>query len=198
MNMNKTIEYYDQNAQEYASKTMHADMHYAYERFLFNTFKGAEILDLGCGAGRDILYFQKQGMKVHAQDASAQLALIASKNTGIQVEVKDIRDIDAKDQYDAIWACASLLHLPFKELEEVLPKLLQAIHKEGIIYMSFKYGEFEGERDGRYYTDMTIEKACEWITQCKDALLLECWKSHDTMQRDTIWLNLIVRKVSTQ
>lgn len=196
--MNKTIEYYNQNAEEYAKKTLDVDMHYAYERFCFNTLKDAEILDLGCGSGRDAAYFKSKGMKVHAMDASEQLALIASKNTGIDVEVKDIRDLDASEEYDAIWACASLLHLTMQEMEAVLPKLMQALRLEGIIYMSFKYGEFEGMRDDRYYTDMTVEKACAWITQCKDALLLECWKSRDNMQRDTVWLNLIVRKVSTQ
>lgn len=194
--MNKTIEYYDQNAEEYASKTFNADMHYAYERFCFNTFKDAKILDLGCGSGRDSLYFLRQGMQVHAIDASQELAQIASFHTGIDVQVKDIRDFDENDQYDAIWACASLLHLSMQELEDVFPKLIQALHLEGIIYMSFKYGEFEGIREGRYYTDMTIEKACAWITQCKGALLLECWKSHDRLNRDTTWLNLIVRKVS--
>ena len=59
------------------------------------------------------------------------------------------------EKYDGIWACASILHLPKKELKEVFKKMLTALKPGGRIYTSFKYGEYEGERNGRYFTDFT-------------------------------------------
>lgn len=57
-------------------------------------------------------------------------------------------ELDAKEQYDGIWACSSILHLPKDSLKVVLKKMIVALKAHGIIYISFKYGAFEGERKG--------------------------------------------------
>lgn len=193
---NRTLEWYEKNASEYCQKTREADMHYAYQRFLEDTFKGAEILDLGCGSGRDTKYFLSEGMKVSACDGSPAMVSEAEQYTGIPVACMKFQEFNAENQYDGIWASASLLHLPYEQLQDVFGKMMKAIHKEGIIYMSFRYGTFEGDRDGRWYTDLDINKAAELILPHREALLLECWKSHDSLNRDLLWLNLIVRKVT--
>lgn len=196
MTENKTLEWYEENASGYCKKTVNADLHYAYQRFTEDTFPKAEILDFGCGSGRDIKYFLSQGMKVSACDGSPAMVKEAAEYTGIPVTCMKFQELSAEDQYDGIWACASLLHLPYAELDDVFGKMMKAIHKEGIIYMNFRYGTFEGYRDNRWYTDLDINKAAELILPHRDALLLECWKSHDTLNRDLLWLNLIVRKVT--
>lgn len=196
MKDNTTLAWYEQNAPEYVQKTRDADMHYAYQRFLEDTVDHAEILDFGCGSGRDTKYFLSREMKVHACDGSPAMVKEASAYTGIPVTCMKFEDLTETDRYDGIWACASLLHLPYEELDIVFGKMMQAVHKEGILYMNFKYGTFEGYRDGRWYTDMDIDKAARLILPHRDALLLECWKSHDTLNRDQLWLNLIVRKVT--
>lgn len=196
MEDNTTLAWYEKNASAYAQKTRDADMHYAYQRFQEDTIDHAEILDFGCGSGRDTKYFLSLGMKVDAWDGSSAMVKEASAYTGIPVKCMRFDELHEMNRYDGIWACASLLHLPYEELDDVFGRMLKAVHKEGIIYMNFKYGTEEGYRDGRWYTDMDINKAARLILPHRDALLLECWKSHDTLNRDQLWLNLIVRKVT--
>lgn len=196
MKDNRTLNWYDQNASDYVRKTRNTDMHYACQRFLEDTFTGAEILDFGCGSGRDTKFFLSKGMKMTAWDGSPAIVREACAYTGISVVNRTFQDLNETERYDGIWACASVLHLPYEDLKEVFTKMMAAIRKEGIIYMNFKYGTFEGYRDDRWYTDMNIEKAADLILPHRDALLLECWKSHDALDRNQDWLNLIVRKVT--
>ena len=192
----RTLTWYENNAPDYVKRTRNTDMHYAYQRFLDDTFQGAEILDFGCGSGRDTKYFLEKGMQVTACDGSSAIVKEASAYTGIPVSCMKFNELNADNQYDGIWACASLLHLQYEDLKDVFGRMLKAIRKEGIIFMSFRYGTFEGYRDERWYTDLDIEKAADLILPHRDALLLECWKSHDAENRDFSWLNLIVRKVT--
>ena len=70
------------------------------------------ILDFGCGSGRDTKAFLDAGFRVDATDGSAELCALASSYTGIRVRQMLFNELDAVDQYDGIWACASILHLP--------------------------------------------------------------------------------------
>ena len=153
--MDKTLNYYNENAQSFASGTVSVEFTEMQDRFLEKLDPGAYILDFGCGAGRDTKYFLSQGYRVDAIDGSEQLCQIASDHTGIKVRQMLFQELEANEKYDGIWACASILHLPKKELKEVLKKMLTALKNDGWIYTSFKYGEYEGNRNGRYFTDFT-------------------------------------------
>lgn len=100
------------------------------------------------------------------------------------------------EKYDGIWACASILHLTHNELKEVLKKILLALKKEGIVYLSFKYGTFEGERRGRYFLDMTEEAFAELLNETGGFDIEEKWITGDVRPErgDERWLNLILRK----
>ena len=87
-------------------------------------------------------------MRVDATDGSETLCRLASEYTGIVVRQMLFEELDAKEQYDGIWACSSILHLPKDSLKVVLKKMIVALKAHGIIYISFKYGTFEGERKG--------------------------------------------------
>ena len=65
------------------------------------------------------------------------------------------QELREKEKYDGIWACASVLHVPKIELANILQKMCNAVKTDGIIYTSFKYGDFEGERSGRFFSDFT-------------------------------------------
>ena len=75
--------------------------------------------------------------------------------TGIQVHQMLFQELQEKEMYDGIWACASVLHVPKIELANILQKMCNAVKVGGIIYTSFKYGNFEGERSGRFFCDFT-------------------------------------------
>ena len=64
-------------------------------------------------------------------------------------------ELSIVNKYDGIWACSSILHLSLDDLVDVFKRMSKALKDEGIIYTSFKYGDFSGERNGRFFTDMT-------------------------------------------
>ena len=104
--------------------------------------------------------------------------------------------MEQTEQYDGIWACSSILHLPLDELKEVMRKMVIALKNNGTIYTSFKYGTFEGERNGRYFTDMTEATFAGFIKQIENVTIEEQWISLDVRPKreDEKWLNLILRK----
>ena len=158
-----TLDYYNKNAKKFITGTISVDFGIVQNRFLDKLHPGAEILDYGCGSGRDTKYFLEQGCKVTAIDGSQALCKLASEYTGIPVKHMLFRDLDEKEAYDGIWACSSILHVPANELQDIIKKMANALRAHGIIYTSFKYETFEGERNGRYFTDMTEETFAKLI-----------------------------------
>ena len=196
MDMDITKQYYKEKSQEFFDSTVIADVSPLHERFLKYLSAGAHILDLGCGSGRDTKVFLDRGYFVDAVDGSEELCALASEYTGIEVKCQDFMTINCKDQYDAIWACASLLHIPSTQLPSLFGKLCDALHADGIFYMSFKYGDFEGERDERFFNDMTSEKFRPVLDRVSGLKLVEEWESEDIRRGNNVhWYNAIVRKV---
>ena len=154
------------------------------------------ILDFGCGSGWDTRAFLSDGFRVEALDGSEELCRIAEQYCGIPVRQMHFQDFSEKNRYDGIWACASILHLSMEELEAVFLKMADALRFHGIIYASFKYGEFEGERNGRYFTDMTERRLEELLKSVPHLRLEEAWLTTDVRPgRDAEkWLNVILRK----
>lgn len=192
----KTLDYYNQNADAFAAGTISVDFKQKQDKFIGRLQAGDYILDFGCGSGRDTKYFLESGMKVDATDGSEELCKIASKYTGIKVRQMLFQELDEYEKYDGIWACSSILHLPKNELKQVLIKMAAALNAGGIIYTSFKYGNYEGERNGRYFTDFTIDSFADFIQDVKHLKLIECWITGDVRlgRGEEKWLNLILQR----
>lgn len=195
---NKTLDYYNQNVTTFIADTISVDLKDTQNKFI-NALPGDKILDLGCGSGRDTKYFLEIGLKVTAVDGSEELCKRASDYLGIPVYHMLFQELDLEDEYNGIWACSSILHLPKDELRTVFYKMVTALKSSGVIYTSFKYGEFEGERNGRYFTDFTIELFNEFIKNILDLKIEEQWITEDVRpgRRDEKWLNLLLRKMDT-
>ena len=105
-------------------------------------------------------------------------------------------ELDEIDTYDGIWACSSILHLPKNELLLVIRKMCNALKDTGVIYTSFKYGDFEGVRNGRYFTDFNEDSFKEFIAGIPELTIEDHWITGDVRPRrgDERWLNLILRK----
>ncbi len=105
-------------------------------------------------------------------------------------------ELNEYEKYDGIWACSSILHLPKDEFKAVLQKMANALKQNGVIYTSFKYGEFEGERNGRYFTDFTLESFKDYMQDMGTLQIEEYWITGDVRcgRGDEKWLNLILRK----
>ena len=192
---NKTIDYYNQHAETFVHGTVSVDFKEVQDKFL-RLLAGKRVLDFGCGSGRDTKYFIERGLDVVAIDGSEELCKSASAYTGIQVKHMLFQNLDEVDCYDGIWACSSILHLPKDELKIVIKKMSRALKAQGIIYTSFKYGNFEGERNGRFFTDFTLEMFKEFIKDVKDIVIEEYWITGDVRpgREEEKWLNLVLRK----
>ena len=191
-----TLKYYSQHAQEFVSGTVQVDFKTTQERFLRYLKPKASILDFGCGSGRDSRYFAERGFAVTAVDGCAELVEIASSYTGLNVKQMLFQELSEVCAYDGIWACASILHLPKAELVAVLKKLEAALKPEGYLYVSFKYGDFEGLRNGRYFTDMTEKSFEALLAEVSGLKLVDEWVSGDVREgrSEEKWLNVILRK----
>ena len=195
--MNTTINYYNLNAKNFIENTQNADMHLAQETFLQLLPGSASILDFGCGSGRDTKYFLEKGYRVEATDGSSELCKLASAFTEIEVKEMLFQDLDASGKYEGIWACSSILHLSKKELLPVIRRMCDALKDNGVIYTSFKYGDFEGERNGRYFTDFTEDTFDKFIKVIPELTIEEAWSTSDVRpgRGEEKWLNLILRKI---
>ena len=195
--MNTTINYYNLNAKNFIENTQNADMHLAQEKFLQLLPGSASILDFGCGSGRDTKYFLEKGYQVAATDGSAELCRLAGSFTGIKVKEMLFQELDASGKYEGIWACSSILHLSKKELLPVIRKMCDALKDNGVIYTSFKYGDFEGERNGRYFTDFTEDTFDKFIKVIPELTIEEEWITSDVRpgRGEEKWINLILRKI---
>ena len=195
---NKTIDYYNQNADSFVQGTVSVDFKETQDKFL-QLLTGKKVLDFGCGSGRDTKYFLESGFDVTATDGSEELCKSASTYTGIQVKHMLFQDLNEADCYDGIWACSSILHLSKDELRIVINKMSRALKPNGIIYTSFKYGNFEGERNGRFFTDFTLDVFEDFISDVKDIVIEAYWITGDVRpgREEEKWLNLILRKITS-
>ena len=194
--MNRTLDYYDKNARQFAEETRNADLHKIQERFLSYLDAGARILDFGCGSGRDTRYFLEKGFQVEAVDGSGELCRLAEAYTGVPVRNMQFQELDVSDVYDGIWACASVLHLKKEQLPEVFRRLSAAARENAAVYMSFKYGSFEGERNGRYYTDFDEKSFQNFMEDFPEFRIRELWITEDARPERSKekWLNTIFQK----
>ena len=191
-----TLDYYNNKTDEFISSTIDVDFSKTQDKFLAKLSPKADILDFGCGSGRDTKYFLEKGYLVEAIDGSAELCKLASVYAGIEVRKMLFQDLQEVEKYDAIWACSSILHLPYVELIEVLKKMVTALKQHGLIYTSFKYGTFEGMRNGRYFTNMTEESFKELLQKIDNLEIEDNWITSDVRpgRGEEKWLNLFLRK----
>ena len=194
--VDKTLEYYQKNADLFVEGTVSVDMHDAQMRFLRMLLPHAYILDFGCGSGRDAKAFLDQGYQVDAVDGSPELCCMASELIGKPVKQMLFDDLSVSNQYDGIWACASILHLPRRNLVDVLPKISNALKTDGVLYASFKYSSYEGMRDGRYFTDFTEESLGNLMDEVPSLLIVDTWITDDVRpEREERWINTLARRI---
>ena len=133
---------------------------------------------------------------MEATDGSSELCKLASAFTGIEVKEMLFQDLDASGKYEGIWACSSILHLPKQELLPVIQKMCIALKDNGMIYTSFKYGNFAGDRNGRYFTDFIEDSFQKIIADISELKIEDCWITSDVRpgRDEEKWLNLLLRK----
>lgn len=123
-------------------------------------------------------------------DGSAEMCRQAEKNIGQPVINMTFDKLDYEAEFDGIWACASLLHVPSRDIKDVLIKIERALKTGGYFYFSVKYGDYEGEREGRYYTDYTEQSVEILFTAVPSLQKVDMWLTDDARpERNDRWIN---------
>lgn len=196
--MQKNIDYYNNHAELFYDRTRWSNVSKNYLRFLKWVPENGHILDAGCGVGRDSAYFLAKNYKVTAFDGSPEMVKLASQETGLKVIPLLFQEMEFFEEFDAIWAQASLLHISYDETPLVFLKMHRALKEQGIFFGSYKYGhEVMITTDRDFYNMDEIRIS----TYFKDLFeILELWTEPDL--RSVIapsphkkWLNFIARKI---
>lgn len=190
--MSETINYYNENAENYYKTTENVDFTASYERFLKYIPEHGSIVDVGCGSGRDVKAFCDLGYQAVGLDASEELAAIAMREKGVAVFVDDMTTWIAEEPFDGIWCCASLLHLDDAGLSRFADNVGKNLKPGGAIYISVKSGIETGYDDkGRYMRNFTFEELAALLA-VSNVTIVEQWATEDKMAREGFcWINVI-------
>ena len=190
-----TIDYYNINAEAFFNTSVKADISSLYDTVLPQLKPGGHILDAGCGSGRDSKAFLEQSFTVTAIDASEELAKAASGLIGQAVEVCTFQNFQSDLRFDAIWACASLLHVPAAEQTTVFNHLASYLKPGGLFYCSYKYGDSDIARNGRSFTDANEQRLAQFLVKTTLSVK-ETWITNDIRpeKEHEQWLNAMLQK----
>ena len=190
-----SIDFYNQNASSFYASTVEVDSTSLLEQFTPYLPKGGSVLDAGCGSGRDSKRLIEFGFHVDAFDASEALATLAQQLLGKPVRVATFMQFTSTQQYDGIWACASLLHVSKASLPDTFAHLASMLKSGGAFYCSFKYGQGEVERDGRSFTHCDEALLAELLTG-SPLVIDKVWLTTDLRvgRENEQWLNAVLLK----
>ncbi len=188
--------YYDQNADEFFDRTVEIDVSEIRNVFLEFLPEGGSILDAGCGSGRDTKVFLDTGFQVQPFDGSIKMAQLASKFTGVEAIHSTFLDYESVTQFDGLWACASLLHVPRVELMRTIQHLAKFLKIGGYFYASFKLGRTERYTDDRYFNDMDEDMFDELLSGSELLEPEKIWITIDArLKEQERWFNTISRRI---
>lgn len=191
-----TTNFYETRAREYFDRTVSADLSVLYDTVLKRVRPGGRIVDAGCGSGRDLKIFRARGFDAVGIDASNALVKLASDFSGATCLPTRLEDVNFDRRFDAVWACASLLHLPKRKMLPVLRRLHKALVQGGVLFASVQVGE--GEKltpDGRFFAYYAPQEFAALLEQ-SDFSIDEAWITEDSLPgRSAIrWINVLARR----
>ena len=193
----ETVDHYEQNAQSFWEGTCDHDVSQNIESFIaaLPAIKPLNILDFGCGPGRDIMTFKSMGHKPVGLDGSKAFCLMAKKYSDCKILNQQFLHLDLKArQFDGIFANASLFHIPSQELVSVLKVLRNSLRPNGILFSSNPRGNEEGWSGQRYGHYMELESFESYLVEAGFKVLSHYYRPAGQPREQQPWLAVISQR----
>ena len=193
-----TIGHYDNVADDYWYGTRNHDVSQNYEAFL-EAIEGKppfDILDLGCGPGRDLQYFNSMGHAVIGLDGSEALVSLARLNSGCEFLQQNFLAMDLPEhRFDGVFANASLFHVPSQELPQVLRAVHASLRPDGVLFCSNPRGNNEeGFSGDRYSCFFDLDTWRNYVTAARFSEVKHYYRPPGRPRHQQPWLATIWRK----
>ena len=157
--------------------------------------KALDILDLGCGPGRDLITFKKLGHRAMGLDGSAAFCEMAQQVSSCPVLHQSFLNLDlAQASFHGIFANASLFHVPSQEVAGVLAKLHCALREGGILFTSNPRGSEEGWQGDRYGNYMEFEHSQACLQQAGFEVVHHYYRPQGKPRDMQPWLAMVCQK----
>ena len=154
----QTLAHYELNAEPYWQGTRGHDVGQNIAALL-NAIEGAapfDVLDFGCGPGRDLKTFRELGHHATGLEGAAQPAAMARAYSGCEVLEQNFLELELPDgRFDGVYANAVLFHVPSDALPRVLAQLHASLKPGGVLFSSNPRGDgqegWNGDRYGAFH-----------------------------------------------
>ncbi len=198
MDLNKleklTIGHYNDRAQSFWEGTRDHDVSQNIQALLSACPEKdrLDILDFGCGPGRDLYTFKSLGHRPVGLDGSAAFCAMASDYGGCEVLHQQFLKLELEEnRFDAVFANASLFHIPARELPRVLNQLHQTLRPEGILFSSNPRGVSEGFYGERYGHYMELDVTADFLHQAGFQILHHYYRPAGLPCDQQPWLAIV-------
>ena len=198
-----TVEYYDRNAGSCGARYESADMSHLDHLLLRHLpERGARVLELGCGSGREAAFLLQSGHDVYGLDASEGMIEEALRRHPelagrLSREVVPLPEGSRllSERFDAVLAIALLMHIPDSELFEAILQWKRVLRPLGVIFISVSTGRPGVDADGRGQGGRLFrERPPEELQLLFERLgfrLAARYQTPDSLQRGMLWNSLV-------
>ena len=196
--VNRTLEHYNQRAEEFWAGTRDHDVSQNIAAML-QYIEGEPrftILDFGCGPGRDLKVVAELGHIAVGLEGAAHFADMARAHSGCEVWQQDFLKLDLpRDRFDGVFANAALFHVPSQELPHVLLELHASLKPAGVLFSSNPHGgNEEGWSRRRYGVYHDLETWRRFVSNAGFVELTHYYRPAGLPREQQHWLASAWRK----